>query len=128
MDIYVGTDIIEIERIKKVYSRKIGFLHRIFTEQEILYLKSRKFNLQNIAGLFSAKESISKVLGTGISGFSWKDIEIFYDKNHAPHVNLYNNAKLIAERKGIEVIKISISHSDNNVISFAVGYGGENIK
>ncbi|MGB9678797.1 MAG: holo-ACP synthase [Thermoanaerobacteraceae bacterium] len=125
MNMYVGTDIIEIERIKKVYRRKIGFLHRIFTEQEILYLKSRKYNLQNIAGLFSAKESISKVLGTGIYGFSWKDIEILHDKNNAPYVNLYNNAKLIAEKKGIETIKISISHSANNVISFAIGYGGE---
>lgn len=125
MIFFVGTDIIEIERIKKAYEKNEKFLYKIFTETEIEYLKNRNMGVQHIAGIFSSKESVSKVLGSGIYGFKWKNIEIRHNKAGAPEVKLYGRAKQIAEHKGIKEVKISISHSREYVVTFAVGIGDE---
>lgn len=125
MELFVGTDIVEVDRIKKALDANSKFLERLFTRKEIEYLTSKKMKLPHIAGFFSAKESVSKVLGTGISGFSWKDIEIRHDEKGAPAVILKGKAKDIADEKEIKDIKLSISHTKNYAISFAIAIGGE---
>ncbi len=72
----IGTDIIEIKRIKKAIARSPRFIERLFTEQELEYYKKKDMKAQHIAGGFSAKEAVLKALGTGLRGFKWKDIEI----------------------------------------------------
>ncbi len=123
MIIGIGTDIIEIKRIENAVNRTHEFLNRIFTSSEINYIKSRKFNPQNIAGNFAAKEAISKALGTGISGIRWKEIEIIRKANGAPVVVLYNNALKYSDDKGIIKINVSISHSQEYAIAFAIAEG-----
>ncbi|ABY92262.1 MAG: Holo-[acyl-carrier-protein] synthase [Caldanaerobacter subterraneus] len=125
MELFVGTDIVEVERIKKAFDANSKFLERLFTQKEIEYFNSKRMKLPHIAGFFSAKESISKVLGTGISGFSWKDIEICHDEKGAPAVILKGKAKNIADKKGIRDIKLSISHTKTYAISCAIAIGGE---
>ena len=56
------------------------FLNKLFTEKELEYIKERNFSYETIAGSFAAKEAISKALGTGFRGFSFKDLEILRDK------------------------------------------------
>ena len=51
----IGTDIIEIDRVKKAMQRTPAILNRLFTEYEIAYFISRNMNMQHIAGGFSAK-------------------------------------------------------------------------
>lgn len=123
MIIGIGTDIIEIKRIENAVNRNSEFLNRIFTDNEISYIKSRKFNPQNIAGNFAAKEAVSKALGTGISGIRWKDIEIIRKANGAPLVMLHDKALKCSNDKGIIKINISISHSEEYAIAFAVAEG-----
>ncbi|ADD03101.1 holo-acyl-carrier-protein synthase [Thermoanaerobacter mathranii subsp. mathranii str. A3] len=125
MEIFVGTDIVEVERIKKAFNTYSKFLERIFTQKEIEYFNSKRRNLTHIAGFFSAKESVSKVLGTGIGSFSWKDIEICHNEKGAPVVILKGKAKSIADKKGIRDIKLSISHTKTHAISCAIAIGGE---
>ena len=120
MIIGIGTDIIEIKRIENAVHRNPKFLDRIFTDKEINYFKLRKFNPQNIAGNFAAKEAISKALGIGIAGIRWKDIEIIRKTNGAPLVMLYDKALQYSDDKGIHIINISISHSQEYAIAFAV--------
>lgn len=116
----IGTDIIEIDRVKKALERNPKILDRLFTEYEILYFKSRNMNIQHIAGGFSAKEAVVKALGTGISGYSWKDVEILRGSSGKPMVKLYNKAKEIATKNKISTIFISISHSNNYAMATAV--------
>lgn len=99
-----------------------GFIDRIFTTDEIIYFKEKSFNKFTIAGAFAAKEAISKVLGTGIRGFNWTDIEIKRDELGCPMVTLFNNAQGIATEKGITNIEISISHCREYAIANAIGY------
>ncbi|CDF57696.1 holo-ACP synthase [Thermobrachium celere] len=115
----VGTDIIEISRIKRAIE-KTNFINRVFTENEIEYLKNK--NVESAAGYFAAKEAVSKALGTGIKGFSFKDIEIL-KRDGAPYVVLHRGAKKIAEEKEIKNIQISISHCREYAVAFVVMEG-----
>ncbi|KNF09186.1 bifunctional NAD(P)H-hydrate repair enzyme Nnr [Gottschalkia purinilytica] len=116
----IGIDIIEVDRVKKAFNRNKDFLKRIFTFSEIEYIQSRNNNINTIAGLFSAKEAVSKALGTGIRDFKWTDIEIYHDELGKPMVDLKDNAKKIAEAKGEYNLVLSISHDKTNAISVAI--------
>ena len=77
----IGTDIIEINRVNNVMQRSENFLKRNFSLDEIKYFEDRKFKIETIAGAFSAKEAVSKAIGTGFRGFSLIDIEIIRDED-----------------------------------------------
>ena len=118
-----GIDIVEIERIERALEKNSRFLERIFSIKEREYIVSKNYNVNTIAGLFAAKEAVSKCIGTGVRGFKWIDIEINHDSFGKPYVTLKNNARRIAIDNGITNIHISISHSDKNAIAFAIGEG-----
>lgn len=117
MIIGIGTDIIEIERIKKAVEKSPKFLQRIYTEDEIKYFKSVGFRVNSIAGNFAGKEAVSKALGTGFRDFNIRDIEILRDELGKPRVILHGKAleKLPKNKKCN--IHISISHSRDNAIA-----------
>ena len=62
-----------------------------------------------------------KLLGTGIRGVGWKEIEIHRKRGFKPTINLYSGAKNIANYKGIKNIEISITHSKTMALAVAVG-------
>lgn len=115
----IGTDIIEIERIEKAI-RNRSFLYKIFNENELLDLNGNNLKVNSLAGKFSAKEAVSKALGTGIRGFSLKDIEILKDNMGKPYAILKNNAEKLAYSFGNYNIHVSISHSRGNAVAVAI--------
>lgn len=116
----IGTDIVEIDRIKKAVERYPGFVNRIFSIDEIVYLQSKALNPQHIAGGFSAKEAVLKSIGTGLRNFKWKEIEIIRDSKGKPFVRLNGKAKDYADNNYIGDIHITISHSRNYATATAV--------
>ncbi|MCR3760558.1 holo-ACP synthase [Clostridium felsineum] len=116
----VGVDIIEIERIKRAIDRNNNFIEKLFSDKEKEYITDKKIMAQYIAGRFSAKEAVSKALGTGFRGFGFKDIEIHKDKLGKPIVILNGRAKAIAEDIGDYQIELSISHDRDKAIAYAV--------
>ena len=112
----IGTDIIEIRRIAEAIDKK-GFMDRIFTkEEQKLY---HGINYQTLAGNFAAKEAVAKAFGTGFAGCSPIEIEVLRDENGKPYVKLYGNALERLNSMG-GCIHISISHSRENALAFAV--------
>ncbi len=109
MIIGTGIDITEVERIKK-NMENTEFLKKIYSDRELEYLKTRKFNPQTAAGMFAAKEAVSKCLGTGFSNFGPLHIEILKDDKGKPYAVLSGNALIRAEELNIKNIHISISH------------------
>ena len=116
----IGTDIIEIKRIKKAISRSPRFIERLFTEQELEFYKKKDMKAQHIAGGFSAKEAVLKALGTGLRGFRWKDIEILRGPIGKPIVRFEGNVKQFIEDNGIGIIHVTISHSRDFATATAV--------
>lgn len=120
MIIGIGVDIVEIRRIKEAISKHANFIDRMFSKNEIEYLKSRNLRPEFVAGRFAAKEAVAKALGTGFSGFEFKDIEIDRTAAGKPLVVLKGKAKLMAQKYGDYKIHISISHGIDNAIAYAV--------
>lgn len=124
MIIGIGVDIIEIERVRQAIQNNKNFLSKLFTEREIDYFISRNMNSEVIAGNFAAKEAVSKALGTGIRGFSFKDIEILRNELGKPEVILHNGANLIGNKlvgnNNSLRIHLSISHNNSSAIAYSV--------
>lgn len=113
----IGTDIIEIDRIKKAIEKQ-SFLDKIFTKKEqSLY---HKVNPQTLAGNFAVKEAVAKALGTGFAGCSPVEIEVLREKSGKPYVNLYGNTLEIFKSVNGNNIHISISHNNTSAIAFAI--------
>lgn len=113
----VGTDIIEIERISKAIEKTPKFLEKTFTSKEIEFFKSKSMKIETIAGNFAAKEAISKAVGTGFRGFSFRDLEVLRDKVGKPKVNISDRVKEIINEEDI-IFHVSISHNKSSAIAF----------
>ena len=124
MIIGIGVDIIEIGRVRQAIRNNKNFLSKLFTEREIDYFISRNMNSEVIAGNFAAKEAVSKALGTGMRGFSFKDIEILRNELGKPEVIVHNGANLIGnklvENNNSLRVHLSISHNNSSAIAYSV--------
>ncbi|MBF0489397.1 MAG: holo-ACP synthase [Candidatus Omnitrophica bacterium] len=108
----IGTDIIEVSRIKKSLDRfGEDFLKHILTDEEIAYAKKYKYPHQHYAGRFAAKEAIFKAVGD--PKLSWHDVSIINDKEGKP---ICKHRKASFKKN----ILISISHSKNYATAICI--------
>ena len=116
----IGNDIIEIERIEKAISKE-GFKNKVYTQKELKNIEKRGNRVETYAGIFSAKEAISKAIGTGVREFSLTDLEILNDDLGKPYVVVSEKLdKIIKSKKEDYQIEISISHSKKYAIAMAI--------
>jgi len=107
---HVGTDLIEIARIRRALERYPTFRERCFTAAERAYCDSRPNPAQHYAARFAGKEAVGKALGFGVArAFAWRDIEI--DGRPKPSVSLDGRVAAWADRVGAGAIDLSMSHS-----------------
>jgi holo-[acyl-carrier protein] synthase len=119
----IGVDIVEIQRIKKLCNRK-RFLSRFFVEDELSYINDKKLFYSHLAGKFAAKEAVAKALGTGFRYFKWHDIKVLNDAYGKPYVELSGKADEILKSRGFKKVLITISHSRDYAVAFAIAFGG----
>jgi holo-[acyl-carrier protein] synthase len=116
---YIGTDIVEIERISQAIERwGERFINRVYTKAEIKIYGHRAHSL---AASFASKEAVMKMLGTGARGVAWREIETLYHPSGKPLIKLNGRAKKVAEKLGIKEIDVSLAHSRDNAIATAIG-------
>lgn len=115
----IGTDIIEIDRINNAINNTPMFLEKTFTEKEIQEMTKNKLRVESVAGNFAVKEAVSKAIGTGIRGFSFKDIEVFRDELGKPIVNISDNIKILIKSNDY-LFNVSISHNKTTAVAFVV--------
>lgn len=121
MKIYSGIDTIEISRLDQIKPQiKERFIRRVYTDREIAQAQGRS---EVLSGLFAAKESVSKALGTGIGYVQWRDIEIIHLPTGQPTLALHGNAEIVANQLGIKSWSVSISHDRDKAIALAVAIG-----
>jgi holo-[acyl-carrier protein] synthase len=119
MQHHIGTDIIEIERIREVIGRwGERFLDRVYTEEERGIYGHR---IHSLAASFAAKEAVMKVLGTGNLGVAWREIEVLYHDGGKPYIRLNGRAEKEARKLGIKEIDVSLSHCKEYATAVAIG-------
>ncbi|MEW6447237.1 MAG: holo-ACP synthase [Bacillota bacterium] len=120
MLIGIGTDIIEIGRIRRAYHRwGERFLRRIFTSAEQSYCCGKANTACCLAGRFAAKEAVLKALGTGQRGSGFNEVEVVNDAAGKPRVILRGRAAAVARDKGVSAVHLSISHDTAFAVAFA---------
>jgi len=115
----VGLDIIRVERIRDALGR-FGrrFETRVLTPAEARYVRGRP---ETFAGRWAAKEAVSKVLGLGVRGIGWRDIEIERLPTGQPAVRLHGRAAQRADQLGLERVAVSITHEREYALAIAFG-------
>jgi len=115
----LGIDIIKVDRIRQTLKR-FGprFSRRVLTPSEQRYVRDRP---ETMAGRWAAKEAVSKVLGLGVRGIGWRDIEIERLPTGQPAVHLHGRAAQRAAQLGMGRIALSISHESDYAVAIAFG-------
>ena len=115
----LGIDICHIERIRSALAKHgRRFPLRILTPAEDAYVRDRA---ETLAGRWAAKEAVSKVLGLGVRGIGWRDIEVERLPTGQPAVRLHGRAAARAEQLGMGRIALSISHESDYAVAIAFG-------
>ena len=115
----LGIDIIRVARIRAALARfGSRFSARVLTPAERRYVRDRP---ETLAGRWAAKEAVSKVLGLGVRGIGWREIEIERLPTGQPAVRLHDRAARRAEQLGMARIAVSISHESDYAVAIAFG-------
>ena len=116
MIIGLGSDIVSVERIRKILEKnKDSFLRKILSPQELEFFRNTAITPEFLAGRWAAKEACVKALGCGFGqDCAIGDISVFREKSsHAsgrPLLTLSGAGKKKAETLGVRNIHVSISH------------------
>lgn len=114
-ELYIGTDLIEVDRIKSSIEKyQSKFLDRIFSLEEQKYCQSKSDPAIHFAGKFAAKEAVVKSIKTSgyIKPIDFKSIRIINNSDGSPAVILDFDYK--------GSIKVSISHTERHAVAFAL--------
>ncbi|MBQ7704466.1 MAG: holo-ACP synthase [Selenomonadaceae bacterium] len=112
----IGTDIIEIERVRRAVSSE-HFKEKVFTKLEQNYCESRGAqSAASYAARFAAKEAFFKALGTGIFT-SLTEVEILNDAKGKPQIFLHGKAETFT---GDKKISVSLSHCKEYATAFVI--------
>ena len=115
----LGVDIINVTRIRDTLARfGARFAARVLTPAEAAYVRNRP---ETFAGRWAAKEAVSKVLGLGVRGVGWREIEIVRLPTGQPSVRLSGRALRRAEQLGMDRVAVSISHERDYAVAIAFG-------
>jgi holo-[acyl-carrier-protein] synthase len=106
----IGIDLVDVSRIARVIKKHGNrFLDKVFTEEEIQYVKGMKRMHESLAGRFAAKEAFMKAFGKRLV---WKDIKVLQVKGK-PFIHFH----------GKDYQGVSISHEQSYAVSVVVIYG-----
>ena len=118
----IGTDLVDLDRIKKIKSLST-FARKILGNQELQKYQQLTdgYNQSYIGKQFAGKEAFVKALGTGFKKPVFpKDIQILRNSYGQPEVLLSDEAKSYVENLGITKTHVSLADESNHLIAFAV--------
>ncbi|MDO4200269.1 MAG: holo-ACP synthase [Clostridia bacterium] len=116
----VGTDIIEIQRIKKSMKNK-KFFEYVFGEEEYKMLESKNLLERSVAANFCAKEAFFKSIGTGIRGYGLKNVQVLRDELGKPYFK-FSGKLLELVNKNKYKFSVSLSHSKEYALATVLCY------
>ena len=118
----IGTDIVEVERIRKLDSLE-KFADKILSLNELEVFKSQidEKKVTFLAKQFAAKEAVSKALGTGIGkDIRFNQIEILRNSDGKPYLNHDGIITTIFNDLGITKTHVSLSDEKKYALAFVI--------
>lgn len=119
----VGVDIVEIARVAKNLQNE-AFLKRVYAPSELAKYPS-PYGEKSMAARFCAKEALIKVFGVAVP---LNDIAVLNDAAGRPYYVLSGKAEATRAALGLKELDISLSHSEEYAIAYALGVGDDERK
>jgi holo-[acyl-carrier protein] synthase len=120
----IGTDIIEVKRIKSALEKYPGFKNRVYTKHEITFCEDKKNKTAkyiSYAQRFAAKEAVAKAFGTGMGKtIFFRDIEVQNLPSGQPLIKLSAKAQELLVQKGQFDLTISLSGTNDFAVAFVI--------
>ncbi len=116
MIVAVGIDIIELERIERVWNRyRSRFIERHFTQEEIDYSFSKSNPLPSLSARFAAKEAFQKCWR---ESYGWKEVWVSRE-GRRPILKFSDKIQEEIDEKGY-VVHLSLTHSKGNAAAVVI--------
>ena len=118
----IGTDVVEVKRIREVLNKYgIALAKKILTSQELLTYKRIEGKENFLAKRFAAKEAFAKALGTGMRfPVNFKSIEVFHDSLGKPKIKTIPKLTSLVKSHNIKHCHLSISDEKNIAVAFVI--------
>ena len=109
----IGIDAVDIERFRKLLSRRPNMRTRLFTQNELMSLQHRQDDAGSLAARFAVREATMKAMGVGLGAFDFHDVSVANIESGAPQLIVTGRALALAQDKGIGGWHVSITHTDS---------------
>ena len=118
----IGTDIVEIDRIRQIYLRHPDkFVNRILSASEQQDFSKTENKAAFLAKRFAAKEAAAKALGTGIGAdAAFTDFSVTHTASGQPLLEIQGRASELMKQRRLAASHISLSDESNLAVAFVV--------
>jgi holo-[acyl-carrier protein] synthase len=121
----LGVDAVDIERFRKVLSRRPSIAQRLFTADERGYAERSKDPTARLAVRFAAKEAALKALGCGIGSAPFREFEVMRGEDGEPRLCLHGDAARLAKERGVDRWHLSLTHTETVAVASAIAEGAD---
>jgi holo-[acyl-carrier protein] synthase len=118
----IGTDVVQVERIDRIYQRHgEHFVSRVLMPEEEQAFRAHKRPVRFLAMRFAAKEAIVKAMGTGFAHGMWiRDSGVAANEWGRPEVIWSPRGREVCDRLGIGASHITLTDEAGLVVAVAV--------
>ena len=109
----IGLDAVNIQRLEN-WKDNPRLLQRFFHPDEIKAAASKgTMRIPSLGARFAAKEAFGKALGTGLAGFSLKEVAVVNDARGKPEMMLYGSARRALAQSGGGKVFVTLTHEQD---------------
>ncbi len=121
--IALGVDLIEVAQVvRSIETFGERYLGRLYTAAELAYCTAGSRDpAPHLAARFAAKEATFKALRLGDEVVDWRWVEVCRRPNGSCEIVLHGGARSLAERLGVDVLSVSMSHDGEYAAAVVVG-------
>jgi holo-[acyl-carrier protein] synthase len=115
----IGVDLVDVDRVRRLMSRRTTFAARVFTPQEIEYCERQADPAESYAARWAAREACRKALG-GVRGMRWHDVRVARAPSGAPSLVLEGATLRRADALGVSQVMVALTHERKMAGAFCV--------
>ncbi|HXY93183.1 MAG TPA: holo-ACP synthase [Acidimicrobiia bacterium] len=115
----IGVDLVDVDRVRVIMSRRATFAERVFTPEEIAYCDRQANPAEAYAARWAAREACRKSLG-GVRGMRWHDVRVDRAPSGAPSLVLGGSVQRRAAELGVSQVMVALTHERRMAGAFCV--------
>ena len=119
----IGVDLVDVDRVRRLMTRRVAFTTRVFTPPEIEYCQRQADPAESYAARWAAREACRKALG-GVRGMRWHDVRVARAPSGAPSLVLEGATRRRADALGVSQVMVALTHERKMAGAFCVAVVG----